>query len=53
VRFGPVFRLDQPPRAGKAGADDWAAGQVMGRLAALLPAELWGEYRPFWSGQRG
>jgi hypothetical protein len=46
VRFGPTFHLQQPPQNGKSAADEWAAGQVMGRLAALLPAELWGEYRP-------
>jgi 1-acyl-sn-glycerol-3-phosphate acyltransferase len=53
VRFGPIFHLAQPPQAGKPGADDWAAGQVMGRLAALLPPRLWGEYRPFQDGQTG
>jgi hypothetical protein len=46
VRFGPTFLLEQPPRAGKSATDNWAADQVMGRLAALLPAELWGEYHP-------
>lgn len=46
ARFGPVFQLDQPLATGKAVADEWAASQVMGRLAALLPAELWGAYRP-------
>jgi hypothetical protein len=51
VRFGPVFHLDQPPQVGKATADEWAAGQVMSRMAALLPAELWGDYHPFQSGQ--
>ena len=53
VRFGPVFPLAQPPQVGKAVADDWAAGQVMGRLASLLPEELWGIYRPLQSVQTG
>lgn len=47
VRFGPTFQLSPPPQAGKAAADDWAARQVMGRLAALLPPVLWGDYHPF------
>ncbi len=46
VRFGPVFHLPQPTGSGKVAADDWAASQVMGRLAALLPEALRGEYLP-------
>jgi hypothetical protein len=46
LRFGSTFHLQQSPQGGKSAADEWAAGQVMGRLAALLPPGLRGEYRP-------
>jgi hypothetical protein len=53
VRYGPIFELAQPPAGGKSAADDWTAVQVMGRLAALLPEELRGGYRPFPDGRTG
>ncbi len=46
VRFGPTFHLSDAPQADKTTIDDWAAHQVMDRLAALLPEALWGEYHP-------
>jgi hypothetical protein len=46
VRFGTPEALSAPPDLTRDESDRWAAHQVMGRLAALLPPELWGAYRP-------
>lgn len=45
VNFGEPFLLEAPPALRKSAADEWAAAQVMSRIAALLPPELRGAYR--------
>jgi 1-acyl-sn-glycerol-3-phosphate acyltransferase len=46
VQFGPAFPLTVPPGLRGAALDCSAARQVMQRIAALLPAELRGEFAP-------
>ena len=43
--FGEPFQLSAPSTLRKSAADEWAAEQVMSRIAALLPLELRGAYR--------
>jgi hypothetical protein len=43
--FGEPFQLSAPSTLRKSTADEWAAEQVMSRIAALLPFELRGAYR--------
>ncbi len=54
LRFGPPFHLNanaNPPGGSETSGrvqsdlDAWAAGEVMGRVARLLPEEMRGEYR--------
>lgn len=44
VNFGEPFLLRPPAGMAKRAADEWASSEVMGRIAALLPAELRGAY---------
>ena len=43
--FGEPFQLSAPSNLRKSAADEWAAEQVMSRIAAMLPLELHGAYR--------
>jgi hypothetical protein len=45
LRFGPGYRLSAPDGLSADEKDRAAAGQVMGQIAALLPARLRGEFK--------
>ena len=44
ARFGPASALTPPAGLRRLDADGWAAAEVMGRVAALLPPDLRGPY---------
>ena len=44
VNFGEPFHLQPPPSLAKRATDEWAAAQVMNRIAELLPPQLRGAY---------
>ncbi len=45
LRFGPWYRLSAPDGLSADEKDRAAAGQVMGQIAALVPARLRGEFK--------
>jgi Acyltransferase len=45
LRFGPGYRLSAPDGLSADEKDRAAAGQVMGQIAALVPARLRGEFK--------